>query len=150
MANVFIASGKGFLKSYVNLFASDRRVPPDYEFEWTQNLMYAMSFESTKHAKIFKNKIDSECFIYNPYIEEPIKNRYKVVRRSHFHDIYDETDHEVLEYMVLPIRCENNSDVSFLNTKSLKIYHDLDEANKICNELNEKILNDLLNKMNKK
>lgn len=112
--NNFIVSGKGFLKSIT--FNIETK---EFDIEWTQQLRDDKRFNSKSATKLIdKHQID--CFVFNPYKEEPIRGKWKIIKRR---DIYCE-NHNVFEYIPERVVMESKTDVKFLNGVDNKTYYD--------------------------
>ena len=112
---------------------------------WTPKLREAQNF-TAKQANLVIKKHKLNCFIWNPYEEEYVKE-YKVVRRSSFHNFFDESDHNVLEWLVVKNDLPK-TDIRFLTNGSDKLY-DFDTATRIAQEKNELILQEISKILNK-
>ena len=82
-SNSFIISSKGFLTESRMMFGTKQVVV------WSDNLREARRF-TNKQARNLIKKLDIECFQWNPYVEEPVKNKWEVVRRTNYNDWMNE------------------------------------------------------------
>jgi len=143
--NNYIVSGQGFLKE--SHFDRDEK---KQVFTWTRTLRDAKEFKS-KSARLFIESNNLDAFIWNPFSEEPVKNKWRVVRRSKHHDFFNDEDHGVLEWKAQKVMMESKSDVRFLMTGRGKnpetLYDSLEEAEAIAFEKNRAILIELQEKM---
>lgn len=138
--NNFIIGGKGFLKSI-----SFNRDENQFVMEWTQFIREAQKFK-TKSALDIINKYNIDAFVWNPYKEEPLKEKWFVSqRRDYFMGDYD-------EWKPNRVVGEKKTDVQFLTSKGIdnKIYYDsYEDALEVCQIKNLEIINELQEKMNK-
>jgi len=143
--NKYIVSGQGFLKE--SHFDRDEK---KQLFTWTRTLRDAKQFKS-KGARLFIESNNLDAFIWNPFSEEPVKNKWRVVRRSKHHDFFNDEDHEVLEWMVQLVMMESNSDAKYLatnkNSNPETLYDIKEEAEEVAKEKNHAILIELQKKM---
>jgi len=142
--NNFIVSGNGFLES-----TTFNKQLNKIEVKWTPLLRNAQKFK-TKSAKEIIEKNNLEAFIWNPYLEEPIKNKWMVIKRTDHYDFFNDEKHISLEYKPLKVVGENKTDLKFLtnNNVNQKIYYDsYEEALIICEEKNNEIIRELESKI---
>ena len=148
--NNYILSGKGFFKNIKFIYDTENNKPIGTEIRWTDVLREAKSF-NLKIAKriILNNQLDA--FIWNPFKEEPIRNKWKVVKRSDYSSFYDDTVHSVLEWMPIKVKMESYTDVKFLinDRKSLikNNYYDENEAIEIAKKRNMSMIAELNKKI---
>jgi len=143
--NSYIASGKGFLKN-----VSFDRDNKEHIFEWTPTLRDAQGYNS-KSARNLIDKHELDAFIWQPYAQEPVRNKWRVVRRSNHYDFFNGEDHEVLEWKAQKVTMESKSDARFImakgNDSRETLYDSLEEAEAVALEKNEAILEELREKM---
>lgn len=141
--NNFICTSQGFFTGFKT----------NEDFTWTPLFSHTLREAKQLRSKeartiIQKHKIDG--FVWNPYIEEPIRNQYKVVRRQNHHDFFSDEYHETLEWLVVPVKMESNTDVEFLLSKGkVKSYLSKEAATELALERNTKALEELKNKIEK-
>jgi len=144
--NNFIVSGNGFLKSIT--FDKENK---KFNIEWTHQLREAEKFK-TKSAIELINKYQIDGFIWNPYKEEPIRNKWKIVQRSEYDIFADYEKHKVLEWIPERVVMEKKTDVDYLITKGVnnKTYYDsYEDAVEACIIKNLEILNEIQEKIDK-
>lgn len=147
--NKYIVSNFGFLKE-IQLKKDQNRNNYNesnyFDIIWTQKLREAKSFTKKQAESIIK-KYNLNCFVWNPFEEERTKE-YKVVRRSMYHSIADESEHNVLEWMAVKNDIPK-TDIRFLTTLSRlgtsgsEELYDFETATKIANEKNQLILQEI-------
>lgn len=131
----YIVSGKGFLKSIG--FNTEKR---EKEFIWVENVRDATNYS---HAKKTIAKQQLDAFAWNPFSEEPIPDKFKIVKHNAFFRKEDDVNDWIVERVVM----ESKTDSKFLQKKDFKFpeYYSYDEAVKICNQMN----NDMYAKLQK-
>lgn len=140
--NIFIISGKGFLKPIK--FDIETKC---FVIEWTQNLREADKYKSGKKATELIKKFDLDAFVWNPYKEEPIRGKWEIIQRK---DDYND-NHKILEWIPERVVMMNNTDVKYLMSKGVdvKTYYDTyEDAVFACKIKNIKILEELQEKIN--
>lgn len=142
--NKYIVSNFGFLKE-IQLSERHDKERDQFDIIWTSKLREARKFTKNQANGIIK-KHNLNCFVWNPYEEEQVKE-YKVVRRSSFRNFLDDNSYNVLEWLV-----EKNfspkTDIRFLTKGSEELY-DFETATRIAREKNELILQEITNILNK-
>jgi len=100
-----------------------------------------------KSATSTINKLKIQGFVWNPFREEPIINKYEVVKRKDA-NYWGAQEHHILEYYTQKAIMCNKTDLKYLNSmdKEHPKYYDYDEAVAICKELNKNILVELKEK----
>ncbi len=137
MTNNYIVTSKGFLKGW------DKNEKNERIILYTDLIREALSFK-TKTAKEVIETNNLEAFIWNPFKEEPITNKWQVVQRQSYEDFLNEETHKVLEWRVIKVRMENKTDAKFLNNRNPSDeYHSYEEAVEICNIKNLEMLKEL-------
>jgi hypothetical protein len=142
MANVFIVTGQGFVKS--STFDMETKTP---HAEFTQKIREAGRFTAKSALGFIKNH-NIEGFLWNPFAEEAVRDMYKVVKRSEF-NILEGEKNSTQEYYVQKAKMVSNSDVGFLFSGKLQ-EEDLltfEEAKAKAIELNTKMFVELGNKI---
>ena len=139
--NNFIVSGKGFLKPIE--FDMELR---KFIINWTSQLRDAATYKTYKTATQLIDKHQLDAFVWNPYVEEPIKGKWEVVKRTMYNSFDDDTNHTVLDWIPRRAIMEKKTDVNFLITKGVsdKIYYDsYADAVAACNIKNMEMINEL-------
>lgn len=141
-AHIFIATAKGFVKG-----TNHNQETHVTTVEFTDRVRYAQAF-SAKPAAIFMKKYNLEGFFYNPYQQEPIRDMYKVVKRSEY-SISNERDNLSQEYYIQKAIMEHDTDISFLCSGKLKAgeFMSFEDAKAKVLELNSKMILELSNKL---
>lgn len=142
--NNYIVSGEGFLKSVT--FDKDDR---EYKYEWTNLIREATPYKYKAASVVIKNH-NLNAFIWNPFTEEPVRNKWRVVRRRDYRSFVHDENHEVLEWKPEKVVMESKSDVGFLRNRSAKpeeLYDSLEEATVVANERNMVMMQELQKKM---
>jgi hypothetical protein len=145
--NKYIIGGDGFLKEIQQQYYTNdigRVYQKDYNIIWTSKLREAQTY-TTKQANLVIKKHNLNCFIWNPYEEEHTKD-YKVVRRSSFYNFGNDSNHNVLEWLVVK-NFLPKTDIRFLTNGSEELY-DFDTATRIAKEKNELILQEITKILN--
>lgn len=139
--NSYIVSGQGFLKSI-----TINKETFKLDFEWSSSVRGALKFKSTK-AKKFIEKHKFNAFVWNAYAEEPIRDRWKVVKR---HDNYLNPA-KILEWVPEKIVWKSRTDAKYLasNGNDSENEYSYDDALAICITKNMEILTELQEKINK-
>jgi hypothetical protein len=143
-AHIFIATSKGFVKG--TTFNPETYVTT---IEYTDRVRYALAF-GTKQAGIFMKKYNLEGFFYNPYEQSPVRDMYRVVKRSDY-SITNERDNLSQEYYIQKAVMVHDTDISFLCSGKLQA-NDLltfEEAKAKVLELNTKMFVELDKKIRK-
>jgi len=137
---IFIVTNNGFLKE-----CAFNELTFKKDFVFTNKLREAKIFGSSSKAKKFIKNNNLEAFVWNTKEEEPIINKYRVVRRKEFYNYNDfKNTHEVLEWYIEKIKMEFKTDIKFLNgSLNKEEIFDYEEAVKICYERNLKILDEI-------
>lgn len=149
-AHTFIATAKGFVKGVkTNIVEETTDNPKTCEkiVEYTDRVRYALAF-GAKQAAIFMKKYNLEGFFYNPYEQSPVRDMYKVVKRSDY-SIMEERPNLSQEYYIQKAIMVHDTDVSFLCSGKLNA-NDLltfEEAKAKVLELNSKMLLELSQKI---
>jgi hypothetical protein len=143
-AHIFIATAKGFVKG-VNLNPETHVVT----VEFTDRVRHAQAF-SAKPAGAFMKKYNLEGFFYNPYQQDPVRDMYRVVKRSDY-SIMNERENLSQEYYVQKAIMEHDTDISFLCSGKLKAQDLLtfELAKDKAIALNAKMFLELSNKIKK-
>ena len=158
MSKNYVVNGFGFYCGKELVFDLESfsipAIPIGYRYKWTNKLREAKEYNSSTAKNIVKalKEQDIIAFVWNPFAEEPIRDKYEVTRRKEFtnYNTFDRDYHKVLEWRVEKLVMENKTDVKFLNDTLPKNYYDYDEAVEICRQKNLEILLDLEKKMNDK
>ena len=141
--NKYIVSNLGFLKE-IQLRERHDKERDSFDIIWTSKLREARKFTKNQANGIIK-KHNLNCFVWNPYEEEHTKD-YKVVRRSSFYDFGNDSNHNVLEWLVVK-NFLPKTDIRFLTNGSEELY-DFDTATRIAKEKNELILQEITKILN--
>jgi len=148
MSKIFLISGKGFFKEKLSKYEDGLHTNT---LCWTSTLREAKLFSSQKQAKEFIENNQIEAFVWTPYAEEPIINKWAVKRRGGYYDIMGEEEHECLEWRAVLVIQESRTDVKYLVNKCKNIdeneYFTKEEAEKIAREKNLLILEEIKNKL---
>ena len=150
--NNYVVSGKGFFKATKLIYdmeTSDSTLIVGTEMVWVDNIRNAKKFSGKSARNLIKNH-GLDAFVWSPFKEEPIKNKYEVVRRNEYKSFYEDEIHNVLEWIPRKVVMESLTDVKYLNSINSKPaeYYDQDEAIKVAREKNMAILIELETKMN--
>ena len=140
--NSRLIGSKGFVKRIKFTFDDFQRV---LEVQYTDTIIEAKEF-TTRQANNFiqNNKLD--LFIWNPYKETPIRNRWDVVRKRS--DSYFPTERETMSWEARKVIMLSKTDVKFLCKKgNLNNYYSEEEAISEALERNNKIIIDLQNEI---
>lgn len=143
--NNYIVSGEGFLKDIA--FDMDNKV---FIPEWTNKVREAKAY-SYKSACVLIKKHNLSAFVWNPFAEEPIRNKWRVVRRRDYRSFAVDKTHETLEWKPEKVMMQSKTDVKFLNSRDSTpetLYDSLEEATVVANEKNEVMMKELQEKMN--
>jgi hypothetical protein len=144
--NKYIVSNLGFLKE-IQLSEKRDKERDLFDIIWTSKLRDAQKFTKNQANLVIK-KHNLNCFVWNPYEEEHTKEKdYKVVRRSSFYNILDDSSYNVLEWLVVK-NFSHKTDIGFLTKGSEELY-DFVTATRIAREKNELILQEITNVLNK-
>lgn len=140
----FAVTSKGFLKEKIVNIVDNR---PVVEYHWTNKLREAKQFLSSGKVMNWLKANNFEGFAYNPHEEEPIRDKYLVTQRSD--GFYDERNgHLVREWVVRKASMVNRTDAKFLNSNDdMSKYYDKEEAERIALDRNEKMLQELISKV---
>jgi len=144
--NNFIVSSKGFLKSII--FDKENN---KHEIEYTQLLREAKRFKSKAAIELIK-KFEIDGFIWNPYKEEPIKDKWCIYQRNDYYTFLDEETHNVLEWLPKKVVMESKTDVKHLTSNGINniVYYDsYEEAAEVCRLKNTVMIKELQDKINK-
>lgn len=153
-ANKNVVSGFGFYVETKRIYDFDDQLKVkgfERQYVWTDKAREAKVFE-TKSAIAFINTLKNQnidAFMWNPYKEEPIRDMYKVVRRTEYTSFYSEDKHKVLEWIVIKLKMANHTDAKFFANMMEKDYYPYDEAVEIAKQKNLEMLIELEEKMNK-
>jgi len=141
--NNFIASGNGFLKSIKFDIEIKQHV-----LEWTGVLREAQKFKRGKALDIIE-RYSIFGFVWNPYVEEPIRNKWEVLQRREFSLIIDDIN-KSLEWKPEKVKMKSKTDVSYLLSKGVdntNYYDSYEEALSVCNVKNLEMINELQTKI---
>lgn len=133
--NNYIVTSNGFIKDiYFDKKTLTRKI------EYTKHLRYAKLY-SSKQAQNIIDKWKLEAFVYNPWKEEPIREKYEVVLQQSYNLDFG----EVPIYIVRRAIMEKETDAKFLQNKKLTIskLYSFDDANIKVKELNSKMFKNL-------
>jgi len=142
--NNFVVSSNGFFKEIIFDYEKLEHI-----IVWTPTLREAKRFKK-KGAERMIEKHNMSAFVWNPYKEEPIVGKWKVVQRSSkFNRPYGSV-HTVFEWYPEKLVMESKTDVKYLSNsdKPADTYYDYNEAIEVCNVRNTEMLNELVRKMN--
>lgn len=143
--NNYILSGEGFLKNVS--FDKDKKA---YNIEWTNLIREAKPYSYKSACVVIKNH-NLNAFVWNPFAKEPIRNKWRVVRRnSHYSFAHDEKN-EALEWHPEKVVMQSKSDINFLNSRNSTpetLYDSLEEATEVANEKNRALIEELQGKIN--
>jgi len=137
--NSFILSDKGFFKGFV--------INEKFEkiTEWTMSIRNAKRMKSSSAKEIIAKGVSG--FVWNPYAEEPVRDKYRVCQRNNNYTFLDK--HKALDWYVQKVKMEAHTDAKFLNGDIKIDYYDFDEAVKICKQKNLEILEELKQNLEK-
>lgn len=139
--NNFILGSKGFLKS-----KKYDPVTRETVIEWTLLLREAQRFK-TKGAKSVIERKGLDASVWNPYKEEPVKSKWKVIQVT---DSWDSSN-KSSEWRPVKVSMKCDSDVNYLVTKGKSdgiVYYDSHrDALRVSKEKNLAIIKDLEQKM---
>ena len=117
--NNFIISGQGFY----NGFEIDEKYKKVHL--WVSDLRDAKKFKGDTARKII-DKINIECFLWNPYKEEPLRNKWI---------IFKDDSNVISKYIPKKAFMKSKTDVKYLNDEVFD-YYDYDKCLKLCNDMN--------------
>lgn len=137
--NSFILGNNGFLKEFI-IDENYKKIPI-----WTTTLRDAKRFNSSTARKIIDNGL--EGFVWNPYVEEPVRDKYRVNQRNNNYTFLDK--YKALDWYVQKVKMEAHTDAKFLNGDIKIDYYDFDEAVKICKQKNLEILEEVKQNLEK-
>ena len=137
--NSFIISGYGFLAE----ITLDEQFKP--VFKWVPSIREAKRYTS-KQAKILIEKHQLKAFVWNPFKEEPIRDKWEVVRRREYHDFINDENHEALEWRAIKVKMQSDTDVKFLTQTKTPEYFTQEQAISIARERNQVAINELIEK----
>jgi hypothetical protein len=142
---IYIVTSEGFLKD--SFFDKEKLSKC---FIYTNKIREAKIFKCNKSAKDYIEKNNLNAFIWNLKEQEPIKDKYRIRRRSSYINCNTfERTHDVLEYCIERIVNEHNSDLTYLkNNLKIDEYYNFEQAVEICKEKNLKMLAELKYKIN--
>lgn len=138
----FAVTSKGFFK---NKIMTTHHESVSFELIWTDKLREAKQFKSRSSVEKFLKVNGLEGFVYNPKEQEPIRHKYRVIKR-HAAVFRDEND-LVYEWIVEKALMISNSDINFLIGKDNTDLYDIEEAKKIAYERNRAMLLELIYKL---
>lgn len=145
--NSYICTSKGFLKSI-----SFDNIKKETIFEYTEHVREAKHFKASS-AKKYIERNNIEGFVWKPFEEEPVRNKYYIDQRACKTDFNDFTiTHKVMEYYPVRVTMESLTDAKFLNNTLPKVdeYFDtIEEATNAAVEKNKELITELINKINK-
>ena len=146
--NKYIISGEGF---YVGITYTDN-VRADIVLAktilWSKLISNAKPLTNKQAENVIKTN-NLIAFVWSPFKEDPIRNKWMVVRRSEYTDWNSDETHNVLEWMVKKVIMESNSDIKFLNGTNPTEYYSHEEAIAIAHERNQIIIEELILKNEK-
>ena len=148
--NNFLITGKGFFKNMT--FDHDAK---KNKFEWTEDLREAKGFKSKRAAAEFAKKFNIRSFfVWNPYKKVPTGSKWKVVRRTKYTSILDDSDHQVLDWFPQKVIMESLSDLNFLKHRDRTVepeptYDTYEEAAEAARLKNEAAIEELKRKNEK-
>lgn len=143
--NNYIVSGNGFLKNVS--FDKDNNA---YNIEWTNLIREAKPYSYKSACVVIKNH-NLNAFVWNPFAEEPIRNKWCVVRRDRHYCFAHNENHEALEWKPERVVMHSKTDVKFLTSRNSTpetLYNSLDEATEVANEKNRAMMEELQEKIN--
>jgi len=135
--NCFISTGDGFVKSVSREYSLELNQMV-HNIEYTRTLRDALRL-TRKQAESHISKYNLNGFVWNPFVEEPIRDKYRVIQPTIGY--FGKSNH----YVVEPVKMISNSDVKFLTNSLPKDYLDYDEAVKLCLKKNENIVEKIKN-----
>lgn len=138
----FAVTSNGFLKDVITTVV-DKNVSKEYI--WTDKIREAKIFTSRAKVLNFLESNNLQGFVYNPYEQEPIRDKYMVIKRNNNH--YEDT-HKIHEWIVVKAVMLHRSDARYLNgMDNMSNFYDLEEAQRIANERNNEMLLELTEKI---
>lgn len=118
---------------------------------YTTKLRDAKKF-NTKAARSFMEKHDIKGFIWKPYEEDPVRDKYIVKRIKKYGFEYGEEEKhdEIEEWQPVRMFMAHDSDISFLTSKRLQADEGMsfEEAKAEALRRNTEMLGELMGKMN--
>lgn len=138
----YIVSSKGFFKG----FTFDEKF--NKESIWTDKVREAKPFMTAGKAKKYITSANLDAFVWNPYAEEPIRDKYEVIKKSS--QFYDRNNDLIHEWIIRKAMMKSNTDAKFIETKQLEEtkYYTLEEAQKIAFDRNMAMFAELKTKLN--
>jgi len=145
-AKNYICTAKGFVKG-----TSLHEPTKTTLVEYTEKLREAKQF-STKSGLQFLERHGIEGWVWTPYAQDPVRDKYVVkrVRKYGFeYDSEDERRDEIEEWQPVRMFMAHDSDVSFLTSKKLQSDEGMgfEEAKAEALRRNTEMLQELMNKM---
>lgn len=145
----FICTSEGFVMSFSHHYDKSDGEHVNV-IHYTNKVREAMSF-STKNGNKFMEKYGVKGFIWKPFLEDPLRDKY-VVRKNgkygHSFGRNDEEENEVEAWVVEKAFMAKESDVRFLTTKNKENQNvmEFDVARAKAVELNRELMQKLRNK----
>lgn len=150
----FLVTAKGFFKEIIKEKTHDEAgkfIGFKREIFYTDKLREAHVFSTKGKATEFAKRNEIEGWAWSPKEEEPIKNKYEVVRRNGYSSfrVGEQQDHNVLEWYVREVFMDANSDIRFLQTGNAENpnYLSKEDADRLCLQKNLDALNELKRKI---
>jgi len=148
MSKIFIVSGKGFYCGF-ELCSEHNKI-----HKWSSELTNAVHYASSSKAQKIIDKNNFEAFLWNPFKEQVIPNRYYVHKRVNILDFMTEEKHNILEWVVSK-SFYTRTDFRYLGDfENLKYdreteqSYSLEDAKQVAIEKNTIMLQELTNKIN--
>ena len=144
-AKNYICTAYGFVKG-TTFHELAKTVLVDY----TEKLRDAMQF-STKGAEQFMERHNIKGFVWKPYSQDPVRDKYVVKRVKKYGFEYDDDERrdEIEEWQPVRMFMAHDSDVSFLTSKKLQSDEGMsfEEAKAEALRRNTEMLDELMGKM---
>lgn len=138
--SVFIAGSKGFFKSYT----FDEKY--NKIFHWTDKIREAKQFQTAGKATKYIAGMNLDAFVWNPYKEEPIRDKYDVIKKRSYYSSND----LIHEWVIEKVMMKSNTDAKFIENKQTEEskYYTLEQAQEIAFERNMAMFKELKTKLN--
>jgi hypothetical protein len=140
--NSYVVSANGFYAGYV-MDDEHKKI-----IQWATRIRDARPLNN-KNARQLIDKFNLDAWVWNPFAEEPIKDKYEVVQRT-YSSWYNNGEKEpaVLEWIARKVVMQSKTDARFLYDRDKKYDHySMEEAEKIALEKNMAMYNELSEKL---
>lgn len=143
--NNFIITSKGFLS---DITIGDETQGYAKIFHWSESIRKAKRFNKKSALNII-SKYKLDAFIWNPYKEEHIVDKWEVVRRTDYFSYLNDEKHEVLEWYPRKIVMGKKTDIGFLKNEPEPEQFTKEMAHIVAKARNAAMIEELISKNNK-